>query len=78
MQTFADIIVAFGGYAKVAEALSIPAGTVSSWKSRNVFPSEHWEKLVATASERGIDGVSLEALARIAARSVAPSMAEVS
>lgn len=78
MQTFADIIVAFGGYAKVAEALGVPAGTVSSWKSRNGIPPQYWAKLVAEASSRAIQGVTLEMLAAIAARPSAPSLAEAS
>jgi len=78
MQTFADIIVAFGGYARVAEALGVPAGTVSSWKSRDGIPPQHWAKLVASASDRGIADVTLELLASIAARPTNSSLAEAS
>lgn len=76
MQTFADIITAFGGYAKVAEILDCPAGTVSSWKSRNGIPPQHWVKLVTAASERGITGITFAVLAEIAARQPAPALAE--
>lgn len=65
-QTFADIIDLFG-YAKLADALGRPEGTVSSWKTRNSIPPEVWSAVVAEAKRRGIKGVSLDLLARMRA-----------
>lgn len=65
MQTFSQIIDALGGYAKAADALGVPAGTVSAWKTRGSIPSAYWHRLVNLASTQGVDGVSLETLARM-------------
>ncbi|MFT0892935.1 carph-isopro domain-containing protein [Pseudochelatococcus sp. G4_1912] len=68
MQTFSSIIDAFGGYTKFAQAVGIDKlGTVSAWKTRDSIPSSYWQRVVDAASEAGIDGVSLEALAMAAA-----------
>ncbi|MCV9940953.1 helix-turn-helix domain-containing protein [Boseaceae bacterium BT-24-1] len=66
MQNLADVIDAFGGYAKLAQALGCPAGTASAWKTRGSIPVRYWAQIVEEASLLGIDGVTFDALARIA------------
>lgn len=68
MQTFSDVITAFGGYAKIAEAVGCPPGTASAWKSRQGIPHRYWSRIAAEAQARGINSVTLEALADIAAK----------
>lgn len=73
MQTFSDIVTAFGSYAKMADAIGCPAGTVSAWKTRNGIPHRYWARIAAEAEARRIEGVSLETLARISAQQTAPA-----
>ena len=68
MDSVAAIFEGLGGVTAVAEMLGSPLGTVSAWKSRDSIPAEYWSRLIAAAKARGVDGVSYEALAQIAAR----------
>ena len=68
MPTFSSIIDSFGGPAQFAVALGITANHAGVMKARNSIPPEYWSRLVAAAAERGIDGVTLEALAAFAER----------
>lgn len=67
MQTVSEVFAAFGGYGGLAAALKVPTGTASAWKTRDSIPAEYWGDVVAAASERSIAGVTLEALAKMAA-----------
>lgn len=51
-----------GGYRAVAEGVTKPHTTVSSWASRQSIPVDAWPKLIELARERGIDGFTYEAL----------------
>lgn len=68
------VIDSLGGTKAVAEALSLDASTVSCWrdrgKGRGGIPSAHWLALARLASDREVDGVTLEALATMGAREV--------
>ena len=77
MDSWKSIIVALGGTGAVAEALSQSASTVSGWQTppRRGIPASHWAAVVARASELGVEGVTLEALAELAARKVEPAEA---
>ena len=69
MHTVPEIVDAFG-YAKLADRLGIPPGTVSAWKSpaRNSIPGEYWSAIVRVAEIEGKSGITLEALANAHAR----------
>lgn len=67
MNTFSDVIDAFGGGPKFAQAIGLPASHGRTMKSRDSIPSSRWLRVVAAAQENGIPGVSLELLARIEA-----------
>lgn len=67
MDSWDSIIVALGDTAVVAEARRWPASMVSGWKSRGI-PSTRWSSIVELAAERNVSGVTLELLARLAAR----------
>ena len=68
------IVEALGGTAKVADALSLPLSTVSSWKERGI-PSTRWLALVDRARELGRSEITLETLARFGAQPRAVSEA---
>ena len=66
MQNFTDIIQAFGGPTKMAQAIEIPPGHAQTMKNRNSIPAAYWPAIVRAARERRIRGVTHEALAGIA------------
>jgi hypothetical protein len=67
MDSSEAIIVALGGTGAVAGALGQSDSTVSSWRTRGI-PAGHWAAVVALAVERGVNDVTLEVLAVLAAR----------
>jgi hypothetical protein len=67
MQTFSQIIDAFGGAASFGAAVGIPDSHARAMKARNSIPDGYWLKAVNAAQDRGIDGVTLESLAAISA-----------
>jgi Holliday junction resolvase RusA-like endonuclease len=46
--------------------VGVPVQTASSWKRRGSIPSRQWLAVVRAAEARGIEGVTVEALARMA------------
>lgn len=70
MPTFADIINLWPKPAPVTlggDLGELPV-TVRAWRTRNVLPDRTWKAAVEHARRRGIEGVTLEVLADIAAR----------
>jgi hypothetical protein len=63
-----DIFEKFGGPSQLGEAIGVSRTHAGTMKARKSIPPEYWQRLVAAATERGIEGVTLEALAAIAAR----------
>jgi hypothetical protein len=70
METFSSIISLWPSHAPLAEDMGVPPGHIAVWKRRNSIPARYWTRLVAGASKRDIEGVTLEALARIAERNL--------
>jgi hypothetical protein len=66
MITTDSVIDLLGGTKAVASALSLPLPTVSTWRKRGI-PSARWLPLSRLAEERGVEGITLDALARMAA-----------
>lgn len=62
----AAVVEALGGTGKVAAHLNVPLGTASAWKTRNAIPAAHWWAIVQMAAERGVEGVTVDALAQMA------------
>jgi len=67
MQTFTDIIDAWPSRQILAEDLQVGVTKIAVWRHRRSIPPAHWLALVEAARHRGVNGVSLEDLARIAA-----------
>ena len=65
MQIHSDVIQELGGYAKLAEALGLPRGTVSAMKSRNSIPADQWAAVALEASSQGKETITLDLLARL-------------
>jgi hypothetical protein len=67
MKQFSDHadIVDFYGLDDLAKALGTTRAHVRQMHSRNSIPSHHWDRLVADARRRGMDGaISLDVLAQ--------------
>lgn len=75
MKTFADIIDAWGSPAVLAEDLDEEVGTVRQWRNRNRLPDRVWKGTVEAARKRGIEGVTLDLLAELAAQGVRAALA---
>lgn len=73
MQTFAELIDLWAKSTPeqpthpLAADLGVKSSLIAVWKHRNSIPSEHWAGTVASAGKRGIEGVTLEVMARLAA-----------
>ncbi|MEA1674077.1 hypothetical protein [Nitrospirillum sp. BR 11163] len=74
--SFADIISMWPSMADLARDIRASHGAVRVMKVRGRIPDEYWQDLVAGASRRGIDGVTLERLAGLAAEKRRPSPSE--
>jgi tryptophan synthase alpha subunit len=59
MSQFSDHadIIDFYGLDEMADALRTTRPHVRQMRNRNSIPSHHWDKLVADAQRRGVDGV---------------------
>lgn len=68
MQTISAVIERLGGASVLASKLHLPSTTVASWKHRGSIPVDHWRKLVATAEEAAVDGITYEKLVELHAQ----------
>ena len=75
MRSASDFIDALDGSTAVAALLDLPATTVASWKSRNSIPVQHWSALIQSAEAKGVAGITLETLAKLAETRTSPPTA---
>lgn len=68
MNTAADIIDKFGGPTAFAEVIGTTQQNVSNMKARGTIPATFFQTIVRAAGERGLDGVTLDLLADLAAK----------
>jgi hypothetical protein len=66
MNSFVQIIDAFGGAAPFGEAIGIPDSHARAMKARKSIPDGYWLQTVKAAQDRDIVGVTLESLAALA------------
>ncbi len=71
-----SLIESLGGTSQVAAALALGAPVVSNWRARGKIPAEFWTEIVALATERGVIGITSEALATMHARRAVDEDAE--
>ena len=68
MRSFVEVLSLWPSLTVLASDLGLPYGVVKQWRLRNSIPPAHWQAIVAAAQGRGIAGVTVEALAALAAR----------
>ena len=66
MNSFVEIIDAFGGAAPFGEAIGIPDSHARAMKARDSIPDGYWMRAVEAARSRDIEGVTLESFASLA------------
>lgn len=66
MDSFAQIIDAFGGPGAFAEAIGIPDSHARAMKTRNSIPDGYWLRAARAAEVRGLSDVTLERFAILA------------
>jgi len=67
MNSFAAVIAAWPSAAAFADDLGVLDVTARAWKVRGI-PAAYWVDVVNAAQRRGIEGVTYELLAHLAAR----------
>ena len=50
---------------ELASELGVDPPTVSKWKDRGSVPGKYWFGIVRFAEQRGVNGITLEALASV-------------
>ncbi len=70
MNTIYDIAEAWPTLAEFAHDAGVTVGAARMWCKRNSIPGAYWLALVNGAQHRGIEGVTLMRLGRIAAASL--------
>lgn len=68
MESLDSLYRAFGGPAQVGRAISVSTEHAASMRRRGSIPNVYWQALLSAAKEKGIEGVTLEVLWRIAWR----------
>ncbi|EXL08740.1 hypothetical protein [Aquamicrobium defluvii] len=66
--SFADIIKLWPTRAALAGDIRVSPQAITNMLKRGSIPSQYWSAMVEGASERGINGVTLNALAKAAAQ----------
>jgi hypothetical protein len=67
MESFSDVIDAFGGVVPFRDAMGLPDVNARQMKARDSIAPGYWPDVVRLARERNIEGVTLDLLARLAA-----------
>lgn len=67
MHTIAEVLARWPTDADFARDIGVKPNHAQTMKVRNSIPSAYWSQIVAAAAARGIEGVTLELLASIAA-----------
>ncbi len=62
MDSFAALLEELGPLGPTAAALGVGIQAVSNMKARNSVSPIHWPKLLQLATERGLEGVTFEAM----------------
>lgn len=68
METFSDIIDAFGGPVEFGLAIGIKTSHARTMKARDSIPASRWMAVADAAAAKGLRAVTIEAMASIEAR----------
>lgn len=63
MNTFSQVIEAFGG--RFAQAIGVEESHARTMKARDSIPSTRWLDTVRAAEHLGVEGITLDLLARL-------------
>lgn len=74
MHTYGAIINLWPNAEEFARDLGISGVRARQWRARNGIPAGYWRAIIDAAERRGFEGVSLDALSRIAAEPAAVSL----
>ena len=66
MNSFRDVIQAFGGASAFAKAVGANLYTARSWLQRDTIPANWWVRVVEAGAVNGVTGISSDLLATIA------------
>lgn len=66
--TFSEIIDLWPSAESLGGDIGVGGGTVRKWKSRNSIPGSFWLPIITAAAKRGIEGLTLDLLAALAAK----------
>lgn len=66
-KSFSAIIALWPSLSDLATDLGVGYESAKAYKRRNSIPSEHWSALIKAADKRGIEGITAERLAALAA-----------
>lgn len=69
MSDFHSIIKAWPSLSEFAADVGVEYGTAKQWCRRNSIPPVHWLTVCEAAQARGMEDITVESLAAIAARS---------
>jgi hypothetical protein len=67
MTTYPEIIDRWPSLTTYASDIGVRYGTAQVMRYRGSIPARYWKRVVAAASKRGIEGVTLDLLASIEA-----------
>lgn len=68
MQTSSDLVERFGGAAKLAPHIAVPANTIRQWVARDSIPVRYWHSIIDEARRQRIRGINADTLANLAGR----------
>jgi hypothetical protein len=68
METYTDICGLWGDDEAMADDVGATTGAVQKWRLRDKIPAGWWQAVVDAAARRCLVGVTLDALAEIAAK----------
>lgn len=68
MNTLDDLFGMWPTVSDLARDIGRPVQTVASWKARKSVPGSEFVPIASAAKARGIEGVSVEAIATLCAR----------
>ena len=70
--TFPDVISKWPNAGELARDIKLTRGAVKQWRRRGSIPPEYWLEIERAARRRGIDGVTVFALAEMAEKTGSP------
>lgn len=71
MNTFTAIIEQWDTLEAFRQDVGVPYQRARKWRDRNSIPYAYWESVVSACRKKGVSGVTIASLAKLASRGVA-------